>query len=455
MNATSDVKSNWRAPLLWLLLCCGISVLWGVQLSRTPTGFADMKAAYNATRCLLQGHNPYKASDLLAVYKAGRGQRPKEAATFMQDMTLYMNLPPTFLLVAPLTLLPFGAAKTIWLSVGIAVLMPAAWLMWRQGARYASTASLVLICIVLANNEISIQAGNTAVLVVGLCVLAAWCFAEGRFAAAGVFCLGLSLAVKPHDAGFIWLYFLLAGGIHRRRALQSLLVTAATASASFLWVGHVAPHWMQDWQANMRIISGPGGLNEPGPYTVSGSAGGMVIDLQSTLCVVWNSPRICNLVSYVICGALLLVWLVRTVQLRHSRANVWLGLAAVMAPTFLITYHRGQDAKLLLLAIPACALLWPKRGVSGWLALVLTSLAVISTADIPLTAWVQLRPYLPVGLGGILGKILAAVLLVPTPPILLAMGIFYLWVYVKSDAILPVAAKLETPKPALLVPEPA
>jgi hypothetical protein len=156
-----------------------------------------------------------------------------------------------------------------------------------------------------------------------------------------------------------------------------------------------------------------------------------------------------------ICGALLLVWLLRTVRLRYTRANVWLGLAAAMAPTFLITYHRGQDAKLLLLAIPACAMLWSKRGVTGWLAMALTSLAVVFTADIPLTIWVMLRPYLPVGMSGVLGKALAVVLLAPTPVILLAMGIFYLWVYVKSDAVLPAMARVEKPKSALLVPEPA
>jgi hypothetical protein len=444
-----------RAGLLLILFCCGISVLWGVQLAQSPHGFVDIKAAYNATRCLIEGHNPYNARDLAAVYEAERGPGPRQPAMFMTTMTLYMNLPGTFVLIAPLALLPFAVANTIWLSLAAVLLILAAWLMWRQGARSAPTASLVLICFLLANNQIAFEVGNTAVLVIGLCVLATWCIAEDRFGLVGVLCLGLSLAVKPHDAGFIWLYFLLAGGIYRRRALLSLLVAAYPAVMGFLWVGHVAPHWMQYWQANMRAISGPGGLNEPGPYAITGFGGGMVIDLQSAICVLWTNPKIYNLVSYLICGALLLVWVLRTVKLRYTRANVWLGLAAVLAPTLLITYHRGYDAKLLLLAIPACAMLWSKRGVTGWFALSLTSLAVLFTADIPLQAWVMLRPYLPVRMSGVLGNALAMVLLVPTPFILLAMGIFYLWAYVKSDAVLRVAAKVEEPKRALLVPEPA
>jgi len=454
MKATTDKRRNWRAPLLCMLVCCGLSVLWGVSVAQSPNGFADMKAAYYATGCLIGGHNPYKVGELDS-YEAGRGQQVKGTAMFRQDLTVYMNLPATFVLLAPLAMLPFGVANAIWLSVAAVVLMAAAWLMWHQGARHAPSASLALICVILANNEIVFEVGNTAALIVGLCALAAWCFVEKRFELAGVFCLGVSLAVKPHDAGFIWLYFLLAGGIYRRRAMQSLLVAAVPVVAGFLWVGHVAPHWMRDWQANMAAISGAGGLNQPGPYSVTGVKGGMVIDLQSAITVFSSNPKIYNLVSYAICGAFLVVWTVRTVKLRSSRAHAWLGLAAVMAPTILITYHRSQDAKLLLLAIPACAMLWSKRGVIGWLAMVLTSLSIVFTADIPLTIWVMLRPYMPVGMSGTLGRILAVIFLVPTPLILLAMGILYLWAYVKSDAVLCAPAKVEKPKGSLLVPEPA
>ncbi len=429
------MRMSWRVPLVCLLLCCGISIFWGVGLSLNPKGFSDIKAVYYGSRCLLEGRNPYKVSELTAVYDAEREPGPKESAQYLQAVTLCVNLPATLLLVAPLALVPFGVVTAIWLAVSTVLLMAAAWLMWRLGARYAPAMSLALICMVLANNEIGYAVGNTALLVVGPCVLAAWCFTEDRFALVGVVGLGLSLAVKPHDAGFLWLYFLLAGGIYRRRALESLLVAAVPAIAGAAWVWRVAPHWMQDWQANMRAISGVGGINHPGPFSITGSNGGMVIDLQSAISVLWNTPKIYDLVTYVICGAFLLIWILRTVKLRGSRAHVWLGVAAVMAPTFLITYHRGQDAKLLMLAVPACAMLWSKRGAIGWLALVLTTLAVVFTADLPLTAWVMLRPYLPTSMGGMAGKVLAMIFLEPTPLVLLAMGAFYLWVYVRYDAV--------------------
>jgi len=77
-----------------------------------------------------------------------------------------------------------------------------------------------LIGFFLANCELLIVLGNMAGVAIGLCVVAVWCFLRERYVAAGIFCLAISLAIKPHDSGLVWLYFLLAGGIYRRRALQ-------------------------------------------------------------------------------------------------------------------------------------------------------------------------------------------------------------------------------------------
>src|ERR1017187_6157574 len=109
--------------------------------------------------------------------------------------------------------------------------------------------------------------GNAAGIVVSLCAVAVWCFLRERFVPAGVLCLAASLAIKPHDAGLVWLYFLLAGGVHRKRALQALLITAVLSVSALLWVSHVAPNWMQDWSANMASISATGGINRSEQHT--------------------------------------------------------------------------------------------------------------------------------------------------------------------------------------------
>jgi hypothetical protein len=309
----------------------------------------------------------------------------------------------------------------------------AAFLMWDIGARYAPKVSLLLICILLANCEMIFGGGNTAGIAVSLCLVTVWCFIKDRFVPAGILCLAISLAIKPHDAGLVWLYFLLAGRVYRKRALQSFFITAVIALSAFLWVSHVAPHWMQDWNSNLSTISAHGGINEPGPASVTSRYGYMVIDLQSAISIFRDDPRIYNPVSYAICGALLLVWMARTLRLSFSPSRAWLALATIVPLTILVTYHRPWDAKLLLLTIPACAMLWAVGGPIRWIAFLVTTAGVVLTADIPLTILVILTRDLRISTAGLPGQMLKAMLMRPAPLVLLAMGIFYLWIYLHRE----------------------
>ena len=274
-----------RTALVWILLGSGISIWWGFSVGQNANGWVDFRAVYYGTRCLLEHHNPYKVSELEGVYRADGGERPSETVQAHQAVVLYVNMPTTFIVVAPFAVLPWGLAHVLWVVLTAGVFILAALLMWDLGASYAPGVSLFLICILLVNCESIFVAGNTAGIAVSLCVLAAWCFLRERFVPAGILCLALSLAIKPHDAGLVWLYFLLAGGVYRKRALQTFFITAILGLSAFLWVSHVAPHWMQDWQSNLATISAPGGINEPGPASLTGRSACMVIDLQAAISI--------------------------------------------------------------------------------------------------------------------------------------------------------------------------
>ena len=181
----------------------------------------------------------------------------------------------------------------------------------------------------------------------------------------------------------------------------------------------------------MSAISAHGGLNEPGPASLIGRSPGMIFDLQAAICVFRDDPRIYNPVSYLICGTLLLVWAIRTLRVRFSLRSSWLALAAVVPLTMLVTYHRTYDAKLLLLAIPACAILWAEGGAIRWAALLVTSAGIVSTGDIPLVIFLILTKNLQISTAGLFSQIRTVLLLEPTPLILLAMAIFYLWIYLR------------------------
>jgi hypothetical protein len=343
-------------------------------------------------------------------------------------------MPTTSIFIVPFAMLPWEPAHLLWAILTAGILIVAGFLMWNLGANYAPGISCGLICFILANTESIFGTGNTAGIVVGLCVVAVWCFLRQRFVLIGIICLAVSLAMKPHDAGLIWLYFLLAGGAYRRRAVQALLVTAAFGLSAYLWVEPIAPHWMQELHSNLLVTSAPGGSSNPGDTNSSSRGPSMILDLQSTISAVRDDPQIYNPVSYLVCGTLLLVWWIHTLRSGFSQRRAWLALAAVVPLTMLVTYHRPYDAKLLLLTVPACAMLWAEGGFVGQIALLLNTAGIVFTADVPLVVLDYFTESLHTGTTGIFGQILTVVLVRPVPLVLLAVGVFYLWVYVWHDS---------------------
>jgi hypothetical protein len=99
----------------------------------------------------------------------------------------------------------------------------------------------------------------------------------------------------------------------------------------------------------------------------------------------------------------------------------------------LVTYHRPWDAKLLILTVPACAMLWAEGGAIARIALLLNGAAIVMTADLPLTLLTVFTRNMQLSAEGVPGQIMIVLLRRPVPLILLAMSIFYLWIYVRRD----------------------
>ena len=72
--------------------------------------------------------------------------------------------------------------------------------------------------------------------------------------------------------------------------------------------------------------------------------------------------------------------------------------------------------------MPACAIIWNERGASGRSALGLTLTAIVLTGDLFWVVLFQITHYS--GASVVFGMI-------PAPLILLAAGVFYLWIYLK------------------------
>lgn len=417
--------------LYLLLLGSAVFLLLGAALeSVSPSATVDFRMTYYSARSLLQHGDPYKESEVLRISQAEGGNRPWDTANPRHVMQ-YIYLPTAFSFTIPFAMLPWGPAHILWLTLTVGSLILASSLMWNLGEDYAPILSGALIGFLLANSELLVVTGNVAGIAIALCVVALWCFFRNRFVLAGILCLGMSLACKPHDTGLVWLYFLLAGGTYRKRALQTLLATVAFSLPAVLWVWHVAPHWMQEWQSNVSALSARGAMSDPGLSSAGAHGLGMLVNLQEVIAVFWNNPRIYNPASYLVCAPLLLVWAFVTLRSRPSPRNVWLALAAIAALSMLPVYHRQQDTKLLLLTVPACAMLWAEGGLTGRLALLVNCAGFVLTGDLPWAILLGLINNLHLPSTRLTGQLLTAVQVFPAPLILLVMGVFYLWVYVR------------------------
>ena len=423
--------------LYLMMMGCAVFLLLGTALEHVlDSGMGDFKAVYYSSRCLLEHSDPYKPGAMERVFLADGGQFPADPVIARSDrraILLCINMPATLLVVAPFALLAWGPAHIVWMAVTAGLFILAAFLMWDVGARHSPVVSGALIGLILLNSELLIFEGNMAGIVISLCIIAVWCFLEDRFVAAGILFLALGLATKPHDAGLVWLYFLLAGGVYRKRALQTLAVAAVIAIPAILWVSHVAPHWMQEQFANLAAASARGDLNDPGPTSMGAHNLGGMINLQTVIGYFWDDPRFYNPATYLVCAPFLLVWALATIRSRFTPAKAWLALAAIAALSMLPVYHRQYDAKLLLLAVPACAILWAEGGRIGKLAGILTTLCVFLTGDLTWAAFMGFIRGMHVSMDGLSGQVVTAIVIFPVPIILLIVGAFYLWVYARRE----------------------
>jgi hypothetical protein len=424
-----------RIGLILVLLSGGLSVWWGCAIGwKAYGGPLDFQAVYYGARTLMEHHNPYSVSELGAVYSAEGGNSASVTPKQRYDVTMFVNTPATLVLVAPFAMLPVAVGQVLWMLLVTGSLILAAYLVWDLAADHAPILSGCMVGFLLLNCQVIFGAGNSAAIVVGFCAIAVWCFLKDRYVPAGIVCMAISLAMKPHDAGLVWLFFLLAGGLYRKRAIQTAVVTAAIVLAAVVWISLVVPHWMHDWQGNMATISAPGGLNDPRPDMVKKIAAGNVISLQAVFSVFHSEPRFYNSASYLVCGVLLAIWAYATLRSRGFQERTWFALAVVVPLTVLVTYHRVYDAKLLLLTIPACAILWEEGGSIAWIALVLNAVGIFLHADVPLTLLGDFMDKLHLSTSTLTGRILTVVLERPNQGILLAMSLFYLWVYVRRSA---------------------
>jgi hypothetical protein len=431
--------------MMVLGLCMGLICIWlaGILSGGDGSiGALDFASVYYQARCALQHKDAYNPQTVLQEFKNDGQEFPGSPSggigwTSRLVVTTAVYPPTGLLVMAPLAMLRWPIALKVWRGLICSTLVLAAFLMWDL-AEDSALPTGWLLGFMMLNSLLVLWFANPAGVLVPLCAIAAWCFLKERFALAGVAVLAVCLVTKPHDAGFVWLYFLLAGGTGRKRAWQTLAAVAVLSVCATVWIAGCSPGWVGELRSHLRMEQSRGNVEDPGPHSAIERSSGPNISLQNTVSVFRDDPHFYIPVTYAVCGSLLLVWVVAVLRKRTTREGSLLALAAISALTLLPVYHLPYDAKLLLLAVPGCAVLWARGGKIRWVAFGLSSAAIFATSDIPLSLWAAVINNVRPSTSGPGGTVML-LLLQPVPLVLLATGCFYLWVYVRYE---PAAASL-------------
>ena len=415
-----------------LTLGCAIFLVIGFLWEpHWPSPMADFQAVYVASRAMLQHTDPYQSANILQQLRetAPAGTLAQRTPRQMQVALVCINLPTTLSLLALIALIPWSCAHILWMTLTASLFILAASLIWDLCAPHAPLAAGCAAGFVVANSILMLTGGNTAGVVISLTLIAAWCFLRDRFTLCGALCMGLALAIKPQDVGLIWLYFLIAGSKLRRRALQALVVFTTLAIPSAIWMFQVAPGWPHELQANLALASSKGQLNDPGPTSVTHLSLDMPIHLQTIFSVFKDHPSFYNTSSYLLCGALLLLWVAITLRSRRNERTSLLALATVTPLSLLPTYHRLYDAPLVLLVLPAFSVLWSQRDALARWTLAVLSVALVCTGDFPLIVWGALTRGSHFSTSGLANQVKLVFLARPATLALLALSAFMLSLY--------------------------
>ena len=345
--------------LILALACIGFTVR-GFASERLFFWSRDFKPLYAGARCLLHHRNPYDADALRLEYTQAGGSLV-DLQPFQPHYALYP--PPALFVVMPLALLPWEPAHLLFLAASAGLITMASFVVAALCSAFSPLLVPVLISIFLIGANTSMMLAQPALIAIGLCVIGVGLLLQQKHTALAVFCFALSLTLKPQTGSFVWLYFFVVAR-YRVKAVAIFALVLLLCAPGIVWasVTPASAHWLQDLRANLKITELHGSLSDPGP---GDALAYNITTLQTIVSLVRDEKPFYNVVSWSVCGVLL-VWmfvLVRRNGLSHEQE--FFAIAALTSLSLLPIYHRTYDAKLQLLCFPALAVVL-HRAVASW-----------------------------------------------------------------------------------------
>jgi hypothetical protein len=325
-----------RAFLLLIILAMlGDFVVRGIATSLSA-GKNDLSDPFVGAWLWRHGSNPYDAA--LATETG-------ELLTGSQTPLVPIYPPTTFLLVAPLTFLPWGWANVAVALMGILGVCLTAFCVTRighfgiQDETAWFTAAFVFA---FAPFHTSLHVANIAAISTALYLFAIYLATCDRELEAG-FALAVATCLKPHLG--IWIFVYYAVRMRWRLFFAGALSVALVGVISLAKIGVPAGVLLADYTANLGHWFGPGGENDfslanPLRYQLASSQ----LVLQP-----WVGTSSANVCAFCLVAVAVGLWIYAVH--RNSRCPEALALSSLLTLSFLAVYHRVYDTSILTLSL--------------------------------------------------------------------------------------------------------
>ncbi len=351
------IGNRWQALCLALLILAGGEfVLRGpVRAIHSASQFNDFLSPYIQADAWRRGLDPYSPQTLLRLWPADAAHfqfLPKEVAdgSLIAKRGIPTAYPiPSLVLIAPFTLLPWGSAYALWLTINLALFAVMLWvLVSMAGFSYRDpSAALLAACIfALAPFHTGIVTANVALVAVELGVIAVWTARRDHDVMTAIL-LAASTGLKP-QIGLCFLAYYLA----RRRwrifgVAVALLAGVVALGLLRLDLGHTP--WVTNYLNDNRVLLETGVLANFTPVNPTRFG---LINLQVVLYSLARSVRLANYLAMAVGAIFLVVWVIAILRSSSSSELELLDVSAIAVVSLLPVYHRFYDAAVL--ALPLC-----------------------------------------------------------------------------------------------------
>ena len=351
----ADVPQSVRRilPILFFFLCLAFFINRGPYRAIRYSTAGDFSTLYAAARCWLHNENAYSAPALKHELESAGAP---DSIVRDQDVNVSVYLPSAMPPTAPVAVLPWRAANSLWCLLALAAFGASVWLIVGQlDLRVWAKWMVAGLAVLFSPTYVGLFDGNPSVLCIS-CVALAICLALNLRPWSSAVLLGVALCFKPQIAFCALCVFILW------RLWRPVIAAFAIACAAGITGVIVASSFGTNWQwlkleqSNVALSFASGGTSDPSP---SGPVAWQMLNGQTIASYVIHNAGLANLAVWLFAAGLALAYL--WLRRKDRPPSKWRDVSFFAAVTLIVTYHRYYDAQLLLLTIPLLVALWKRN----------------------------------------------------------------------------------------------